>query len=76
MPGFNMLTTGPVQTNGTLNIFGNPIFNGPVTEANLPIVNGVLGTTPTSTSPNYYYGTGTNPNSTTRVIRAIFSLIA
>jgi hypothetical protein len=60
-----MLTTGPIQTNGQFNIMGNPVFNGPVTESNLPMVNGVLGTTTTSTSPNYYYGTGTNPNSTT-----------
>ena len=37
-PGLEMLTTGPVQTNGALNIFGNPIFNGPVTEANLPLL--------------------------------------
>jgi len=63
MPGFVMLTTGPVQTNGQLNIFGNPIFNSAVTEANLPILSsGSLGTTPTSTTPDYYYGTATNPN--------------
>jgi len=66
-PGLEMLTNGPVQTNGQLNIFGNPIFNGPVTEANLPIVGNSLGSTPTSTTPNYYYGQGTsglqsNPN--------------
>ena len=35
-----MLTTGPVQTNGTLNIYGNPVFNGVVTEA--------------GSSPNYF----------------------
>ncbi len=46
-PGLQMVTTGPVQTNGTLNIFGNPIFNGKVTEAGGP-------------TPNYYYGQGTN----------------
>jgi hypothetical protein len=68
LPGLEMITTGPVQTNGQLNIFGNPIFNGAVTEANLPILsNNTLGTTPTSSSPNYYYGLGTsglqsNPN--------------
>ena len=63
MPGFVMLTDGPVQTNGQLNIFGNPIFNSPVTEANLPLDPGnVLGSTPTSNTPNYYYGTATNPN--------------
>jgi len=45
------LTTGPVQTNGTFNIFGNPVFDGAVSEA--------------GSSPNYYYGTGTNPASTT-----------
>ena len=56
-PGLEMLTNGPVQTNGQLNIFGNPIFNGAVTEANLPLNNGVLGSTPTSTTPDYYYGT-------------------
>ena len=64
-----MITQGPVQTNGQLNIMGNPVFNGQVTESNLPIVkvNGVptLGTTPTSNSPNYDYGTGNNPSSTT-----------
>jgi Tfp pilus assembly protein PilX len=59
-PGLEMLTNGPVQTNGQLNIFGNPIFNGAVTEANLPLNNGVLGSTPTSNSPNYYYGAGTS----------------
>jgi hypothetical protein len=47
-----MLTTGPTQTNGTFNIMGNPVFNGPVVEA--------------GASPNYYYGTGNNPNSTTQ----------
>jgi len=47
VPGMVMLTNGPVQTNGTLNIFGNPIFNGPVTEAGGP-------------TPNYYYGQGTS----------------
>ncbi len=54
-PGLEMLTTGPVQTNGQLNIFGNPIFNGAVTEGNLPILgDGTLGKTPTSSTPNYY----------------------
>ncbi len=47
-PGLEMLTTGPVQTNGSLNIFGNPIFNGAVTEA--------------GPSPNYYPGVASNPN--------------
>jgi len=61
-PGLEMLTTGPVQTDGQLNIFGNPIFNGPVTEANLPVINGALGATPTSNSPNYYPGVSSNPN--------------
>lgn len=51
-PGLEMLTTGPVQTNGTLNIFGNPIFNGTVTEAN-----GDGGVT-----PNYYPGIASNPS--------------
>ena len=61
LPGLEMVTTGPVQTNGQLNIFGNPIFNGAVTEANLPILSdGTLGTTTTSNSPNYYYGLGTS----------------
>lgn len=50
VPGFVYLTTGPVQTNGTLNIFGNPIFDGLVTEAN-----GGGGST-----PNYYFGQGTS----------------
>ena len=59
-PGLEMLTNGPVQTNGQLNIFGNPIFNGAVTESNLPLINGVLGSTPTSSTPNYYYGAGTS----------------
>ena len=63
MPGMVMLTTGPVQTNGQLNIFGNPIFYSPVTEANLPLLAGnVLGSTPTSSTPNYYYGTADNPD--------------
>ena len=63
MPGFTMLTTGPVQTNGQLNIFGNPIFYNAVTESNLPLnANNSLGSTPTSTTPNYYYGTADNPN--------------
>ena len=61
-PGMEMLTTGPVQTNGQLNIFGNPIFNGPVTEANLPINGNVLGSIPTSNTPNYYPGVASNPN--------------
>jgi len=61
-PGLEMLTTGPVQTNGQLNIFGNPIFNGVVTEANLPIINGALGSTPTSDSPNYYPGVTSDPS--------------
>jgi hypothetical protein len=52
-PGMEMLTNGPVQTNGQLNIFGNPIFNGPVTEANLPSM---------GTTPNYYPGVASNPN--------------
>ncbi len=47
-PGLEMLTTGPVQTNGALNIFGNPIFNGPVTEG--------------GASPNYYPGVASNPS--------------
>jgi Tfp pilus assembly protein PilX len=47
-PGLEMLTTGPVQTNGTLNIFGNPIFNGAVTEG--------------GPNPNYYPGVASNPN--------------
>jgi len=59
-PGLEMLTNGPVQTNGQLNIFGNPIFNGAVTESNLPLNNGILGSTPTSTTPDYYYGAGTS----------------
>jgi hypothetical protein len=59
-PGLEMLTNGPVQTNGQLNIFGNPIFNGAVTESNLPLNNGVLGSAPTSSTPNYYYGAGTS----------------
>jgi len=46
-----MLTTGPVQTNGTFNIIGNPVFNGAVSEV--------------GASPNYHYGTGNNPASTT-----------
>jgi len=61
MPGFVMLTDGPVQTNGQLNIFGNPIFNSPVTEANLSISGTTLGTVPTSSTPNYYYGTSATP---------------
>ena len=47
-----MLTTGPVQTNGTFNIIGNPVFNGATAE------NGA--------SPNYDYGTGTSSTSTTK----------
>ncbi len=47
-PGLEMLTTGPVQTNGALNIFGNPIFNGAVTEA--------------GASPNYYPGVSSDPS--------------
>ena len=47
-----MLTIGPVQTNGTFNIMGNPVFDGPVAEV--------------GASPNYYYGTGNNPASTTK----------
>ena len=62
MPGLEMLTTGPVQTNGQLNIFGNPIFNSAVTESNLPMIGNTLGSVPTSNSPNYYYGTANNPN--------------
>ncbi|MBF0570983.1 MAG: hypothetical protein HQL12_03835 [Candidatus Omnitrophica bacterium] len=52
LPGLEMITTGPVQTNGTLNILGNPIFNGVVAEAN-----GDGGTT-----PNYYYGLAPSSN--------------
>jgi len=48
-PGLEMLTNGPVQTDGTLNIFGNPIFNGPVTEG--------------GSNPNYYPGVASNPAS-------------
>jgi hypothetical protein len=61
------LTNGPIQTNGQFNIKGNPVFNGPVTESNLPYnaTTGVLGTTPTSSAPNYANGTGTNPSSKT-----------
>ncbi|MDE1921639.1 MAG: DUF4900 domain-containing protein [Candidatus Omnitrophica bacterium] len=47
-----MLTTGPVQTNGSFNIFGNPVFNGAVAEV--------------GSSPDYYYGTGTDPTSSTK----------
>ena len=47
-----MLTTGPVQTNGQFNIMGNPVFNGATAEV--------------SASPNYNYGTGTDPSSTTK----------
>jgi Tfp pilus assembly protein PilX len=47
-PGLEMLTNGPVQTNGTLNIFGNPMFNGPVTEG--------------GTSPNYYPNVSSTPS--------------
>ncbi|MDE2027325.1 MAG: DUF4900 domain-containing protein [Candidatus Omnitrophica bacterium] len=47
-----MMTTGPVQTNGRFNIFGNPVFNGAVAEV--------------GSSPNYYYGTGSDPTSTTK----------
>jgi hypothetical protein len=47
-----MLTTGPVQTNGTFNIMGNPVFNGATAEV--------------GASPNYDYGTGSNPASTTK----------
>ena len=47
-PGLEMLTTGPVQTNGTLNIFGNPIFNGAVTEGGV--------------QPNYYPGVASDPS--------------
>jgi hypothetical protein len=47
-PGLEMLTTGPVQTNGALNIFGNPIFNGAVTEA--------------GSSPDYYPGVASDPS--------------
>ena len=61
-PGLEMLTTGPVQTNGQLNIFGNPIFYGAVTEADLPIVNGTLGTVPFADSPDYYSGVASDPN--------------
>ena len=43
-----MITTGPVQTNGTLNIYGNPVFVGPVTQAGPSI--------------DYYPGSGSNPN--------------
>jgi len=56
-PGLEMLTTGPVQTNGQLNIFGNPIFNGAVTEAD--IINGVQ--VPNAT-PNYYPGVSSTPS--------------
>ncbi len=47
-PGLEMLTTGPVQTNGALNIFGNPMFNGPVTEG--------------GAGPNYYPGVSSTPS--------------
>jgi hypothetical protein len=47
-----MLTTGPVQTNGTFNIIGNPVFNGAVSEV--------------GASPNYHYGTGNDPSSQTK----------
>jgi len=62
-PGLQMLTNGPVQTNGQLNIFGNPTFYGPVTESNLPILSdGTLGKIPTSTTPNYYAGVWSDPS--------------
>jgi Tfp pilus assembly protein PilX len=62
-----MLTSGPVQTAGQFNIFGNPVFNGQAAESNLTfnVATDTYGTTPTSSTPNYYYGTGTNPASTT-----------
>lgn len=47
-----MLTTGPIQTNGTFNIIGNPVFDGAVSEV--------------GASPNYKDGTGNNPASTTK----------
>jgi len=47
-PGLEMLTNGPVQTNGSLNIFGNPIFTGAVTEG--------------GPSPNYYPGVSSTPS--------------
>jgi len=43
-----MITTGPVQTNGSLNVYGNPIFDGPVTQAGPSI--------------DYYPGSGSDPN--------------
>ena len=46
------LTTGPVQTNGTFNIIGNPVFNGLTAEV--------------GAAPNYKYAsTGTDPTSKT-----------
>jgi hypothetical protein len=57
-PGsFVYVTTGPVQTNGTLNLFGNPIFNGAVTEAN----GDGPGSGPGPT-PYYYYGSSNTAN--------------
>jgi hypothetical protein len=46
------LTTGPVQTNGTFNIMGNPVFDGLVSEV--------------GSAPNYYSGTGSDPTSLTK----------
>jgi len=47
-PGLQYYTFGPVQTNGSLNIWGNPIFYGPVTEG--------------GAAPNYQGGTGSDPS--------------
>ena len=55
-----MLTSRHVQTNGTLNIFGNPLFAGAVTEAGGP-------------TPNYYYGTANNTSGLGSDAAAIFT---
>jgi len=44
----NMYTVGPVHTNGQLNIWGDPIFNGPVSQA--------------ASTVNYWPGVVTNPS--------------
>ena len=58
-----MLTQGPVQTNGTLNIIGNPVFTGSPAIASAPAVPGAVAEA--GASPNYKNGTGSDPSSKT-----------
>ncbi len=70
-----MTTVGPVRTNGQLNIWGKPIFNGTVNQS-AATVNYYNGGPPTD-DPNYVYGLTVNaptvPFPTTSMLNSISS---